>query len=149
MVDKKDLLIIEALKKNARASVAQISKETGLAGTTVHNRIKKLRQNGIITGYTIKVDNKKLGKDIAAYALLTVDYNIIKQLKTSQHNVAKELKNLSQVEEASMVTGEADIILKLRARNIEELNHFITVKLRNTDGIEKTKTVVILDEVLD
>ena len=67
MVDNKDLLILDALKRNAKAPIAQIAKETGLPGTTVHNRIMKLNKEKVIKGYTIKVDNKKLGKGILAY----------------------------------------------------------------------------------
>jgi len=149
MVDNKDLLILHALKENAKASVVQISKNTGLPATTIHNRIKKLEKNGIIKGYTIRIDHKKAGKEISAIVLIVVNYNAIKSKKMTQHDLAKEIAKMPNVEEASVVTGQADIILKARARNMDELNQIVTVDLRNTDGVENTVTMVILSEVID
>jgi len=148
MVDKKDVLILESLKKNAKASVLAISKETGLPGTTVHNRIKKLRKNGVIKGYTIKVDNRRIGKKTAAYILLTVDYKLLKGRKISQAGLARQIIKDPSVEEANMVTGNFDIIVKVRVEDIDELNNTVTEKLRNIDGVEKTQTMVILKETI-
>jgi len=149
MVDDKDLLIIDTLKANAKASVIQIAKETGLPSTTVHNRIKKLRKEGIIAGYTIKVDNKKLGKDIAAFIAITVDYKLLKAQKISQYGLAEKIGKMPFAEEASMITGLSDILVKVRFKSIDELNNFVTKELRNLEGVEKTQTMVILNEVID
>ncbi len=149
MVDKKDLLIIDALKKDAKASILQISKETGLPGTTVHNRIKKLCKDKVIIRYTIKVDNKKLGKEIAAYVAITVDYKLLKERKITQFALAEKIRRLPFIEEASMITGISDILVKARLHNIEELNNFVTKEIRNIDGVEKTQTMIVLEEVQD
>ena len=148
MIDKKDILILNALNKNAKASVLAISKETGLPGTTVNNRIKKLEKSKVIKGYTIKVDNKKTGRKTAAYVLMTVDYNLLKERKISQEDLAKQIMKETSVEEANMVTGNFDIIVKVRVEDIEELNNTVTEKLRNIDGVEKTQTMVILKEAI-
>ena len=66
MLDNKDLAIIEVLKHNSNFSTQQISKKTGIPISTVHNRIRKLEKSGIIKEYTILLDNKKIGKPIAA-----------------------------------------------------------------------------------
>ena len=149
MIDNKDLLIINALKRDARAPIAKIAKETGLPGTTVHNRIKKLREEGAIRGYTINVDNKKLGKEIAAYIAITVDYKLLKEKNSTQYALAEKIGKLPFVEEANMITGISDILVKIRVKNIDELNNFVTKELRNYDGVEKTQTMVILSEVMD
>lgn len=147
MADKKDFAIIEALKSGGRLSTQQIAKKTSIPITTVHNRIKKLEKEGVIKGYTVVLDNKKIGRTIAAYILVTVDYKYLKEKKMSQYELAQKLKSNSNVEEAAMVTGASDIIIKVRASDMEGLNDFITKYLRNIDGIEKTQTAVILNEV--
>lgn len=149
MVDNKDLLILEALKENARASVVEVAKKTGLPSTTVHNRIKKLRKDGVIESYTIKVNNKKIGKEIAAYISIVVNYDSLKKSQLSQYDLGKKIKKLPFVEEVNIITGGVDIIVKVRVASMQELSDFVTKKLRNYDGVQKTSTVVILDEVRD
>ena len=88
MLDKKDLAILEILKHNSNLSTQNIAKKTNIPITTVHNRIKKLEKEGIIKEYSVVLDNKKIGKPIAAYILITVDYKLLQQLKT-QHQFPK------------------------------------------------------------
>ena len=113
----------------------------------MHNRIKKLQKEGIIKRYTVELDNKKIGKNIAAYIHITVDYRLLKEIKMSQHELAKKLKQHEFVEEAAMVTGGTDIIIKVRVTDIDELDNFVTKRLRNIDGIEKTQTMIVLNEI--
>lgn len=146
MLDKKDLEIIRVLKENAKLSTQQISKKTKIPITTVHHRIKKLEQNGIIKSYTVVLDNKQLGKTLAAYILITVDYKLLKQNKISQQDLSAKLKKMDLVEEVDMITGGSDIILKIRVKDVDQMDEFVTKTLRNIDGIEKTQTMVILHE---
>src|SRR3990167_5232563 len=108
IMDKKDEKILELLRENSKLTTHQISKKTLIPITTVHNRIKKLEKEGIIKRYTLELDNKKLGKNIAAYIHITVDYRLLKEIKISQHDLAKKLKQDESVEEAAMVTGGTD-----------------------------------------
>lgn len=147
MLDKKDSIILEVLKQNAKLSTQQISRETGIPITTVHNRIKKLENKGVIKGYTVRLDYDKVGKKLAAYILVTVDYKLLKQKGMSQHDLAKKLKKHTDIEEIAMITGGNDIIIKIRVSDIAKLDEFVTRYLRNVDGVEKTQTMVILNEV--
>lgn len=147
MLDKKDLAIIEILKHNSNLSTQQISKKTNIPITTVHNRIKKLEKEGIIKEYSVVLDHKKIGKPIAAYILITVDYKLLQQLKISQYDLTKKLKSNPVVEEAAIITGASDIVIKVRVRDIDELNEFVTINLRNIKGVDKTQTLVVLNSV--
>ena len=147
IMDEKDEKILNLLKENSKLTTQQIAKKTLIPITTVHNRIKKLEKEGIIKKYTLNLDNKKIGKNVAAYVHITVDYRLLKENKISQHELAKKLKQNEFVEEAAMVTGGTDIIIKVRVKDIDELDDFVTKKLRNIDGIEKTQTMVILNEI--
>ncbi|MFH0832540.1 MAG: Lrp/AsnC family transcriptional regulator [Candidatus Aenigmatarchaeota archaeon] len=144
MLDDKDWKIISVLKKNSKLSTQQIAKKTLIPTTTIHNRIKKLEKTGVIKNYTIVLDDKKAGKNISAYILLTVDYKLLKEKGVTQHEIAKMLKNHEFVEEVSMITGRSDIVIRIKVNDVEELDTFITKYLRNMDGVEKTETMMIL-----
>ena len=146
-MDKKDRKIIDVLKKNSRLSTNEIWKKTGIPQTTVHNRMKKMKENGIIERFTIKLDRRMVGKGLAAYILCTVSYRTSKGEKLSQIDVAKKVKTLPEVEEVSIVTGEIDLIVKVGVKDVDALNDFVVVKLRDIEGIEKTITSVVLSEV--
>lgn len=147
MVDQKDVRILKELKNNSRLSAREISKKARIPVTTVFNRIKRMEKSGVIKGYTAILDEDKLGKHIAAYIIITVDYNFLKKAKMSQHDLAMKLKEHEFVGEAAIITGIGDIILKIKAVDLSELNKFVTENLRNIDGVEKTQTSVILDSL--
>lgn len=146
-MDKKDFAIIKLLKENSKLSTKEISKRTKIPMTTIHNRIKKLEEEGIIKGYSCVLDYKKIGRGLAAYILITVDYRLLKALSLTQHELAKKLKQNENVEEVAMITGSNDIIIKVRVPNIDVLDSFVTKELRNIEGVEKTETMVILNEL--
>ena len=146
-MDKTDEKILNLMKENSRLTTQQISKKILIPITTVHYRIKKMEKEGIIKKYSLGLDHKKLGKTISAYIHIIVDYKSLQENKISQHELTKKLKQYELVEEAAMVTGGVDIIIKVRLKDVDELDDFVTKKLRNIVGIEKTQTMVILNEV--
>jgi len=75
-----------------------------------------------------------------------VDYKLLKQIKKTQDELTKKLKLHHSVEEASRITGGTDLIIKIRVKDVDELDDFVTTYLRNVDGIDKTQTMVILNE---
>lgn len=145
-MDAKDEKILEILKDNAKLSTQQISKKTLIPITTVHNRIKKMERDGIIKGYTVKLDYSKLGKGLSAYILITVDYKHLKEIKSSQHELLKKMQKHPFVEHGAMITGGNDIIIKIRVKNMGEMDEFVTTHLRNIEGIDRTQTLVVLHE---
>lgn len=147
IMDEKDEKILKLLKENSKLTTHQISKKHLIPVTTVHNRIKKLEKDGVIKRYTLELDNKKLGKTIAAYINITVDYKLLKEMKMSQQELMKKIKQDESVEEAAMVTGGTDILIKVRVKSMDELDNFVTRHLRNIEGIEKTQTMVVLNEL--
>jgi DNA-binding Lrp family transcriptional regulator len=133
--DEKDLFIIDELKKNSKLSEQKIARKTGIPMTTVHNRIRKLRDSGIIEGYTIKVDYAKLGKPLIAFVL-------VKAAHGDQKELLKKIAALAGVYETAMITGEFDILFKARVSSMEELNGLIVQNLRKQKTIAETRTMV-------
>ena len=148
-LDSIDMKILEVLSKNSDFSVRKLSKKLLIPITTVHHRLKKLKQSGIIKNYSINLDHKKLGNDICAYILIKIDYNILKQKKLTQQEIAKKLKYMGNIEDIALITGARDILLKVRTKNISELNKFITKDLRSVESVESTETLMVLDEIFD
>jgi len=142
-LDEKDIKVLNALVENSKARTSQLSKKLRMPITTVHNRIKKLEKEGIIKNYTIIPDYKKLDKGVLSYILVTVMYMLPNGEKISQENVAKKIKSLG-AEEVSIVTGGTDIVVKVRVKDVDELNDFVIKKLRTVEGVDKTQTLIVL-----
>ncbi len=145
MVDQKDIKILKELKNNSKLSAREISKKTRIAVTTIFNRIKKMERSKIIKGYTAIVDDGKLGRNVVAYIMVTVDYNYLKKAKMSQQELAMKLKQHEFVDEIGILTGVSDIIIKIRTADLLQLNEFVTKDIRNIEGVEKTQTSIVLE----
>jgi len=145
-IDNKDRRILEELAKDSRQTTSKLSKKLNIPITTVHNRIKKLIKEGIIINYTVNLDHNKLGRPVPAYIGVTINYNLPGK-KISQFDVAKEVKKIVGVYEVYIMTGGADLLVKVLVKDITELNTLVTEKLRNIAGVDKTQTAIILKEL--
>lgn len=146
-LDEKDLKILDVLKEHSEYTTRQISKKTLLPITTVHNRIKKLRKTGIITNFTIKVDNSKLGKNFVVYLLISVDLALLKSKNKSQYDLATELKKFYFIEQADIVSGGTDIVAIVRVKDVSEFDRCLLTKIHKIDGIEKTQSLIVIHSV--
>ncbi|MFH1445521.1 MAG: Lrp/AsnC family transcriptional regulator [Nanoarchaeota archaeon] len=146
-MDEKDAKILSTLQENSRLSTRQISKKTQLPITTIHNRIKKMNNEGIIKKYTVVPDYKKIGMKILAYVLLSVDYAQINDTKKIREDFEHSMGNKGIVENVSTVTGITDLILRIRTKGIEELDQFVVHELRKHGYVKKTQTMIALTDL--
>ena len=135
-LDEKDFAIIDELKRNSRLSEKKIAKKTNIPMTTVHNRIKKLRELDVLENYTIKLNYKKLGKPLTAYVLLKTLPGI------DQKEVLLKISKMPNIREVAMVTGEFDILFKVMVRSMEELNQIVVQTLRKQKTVGETRTMI-------
>ena len=145
-LDDKDYRLLNILKENAKLTTKQIAKKTGMPITTAHNRIKKLERSGIIERYSVIMSHKLLG-DVIAYVLVSVMYHLPSGVVTDQAALAKKGRENEFVEEASIIAGRSDLLVKVRTKTIDELNEFVIKFLRSIPGIERTETLVVLQSV--
>lgn len=145
-LDKKDYQILECLIENSRISYRQMAQKTKIPVMTVMNRIKRLEKMKIIKYYTAKLDHEKLGFKIVAYMLINTDYNHLQDQERGPSDIAKELTRYPFVSCISSLAGKNDILLRVRARDIKELNKFVT-KIGHMRGIDNTETLVVLNDV--
>ena len=142
MIDEKDMEILRALKEDSKRSINALSKITGIPPATVHHRIRKLEQDKVIKRYSISVDKEKIGFPIGAYIFITVKPS--GEHRLDQREIANKLARHEFVEEASVLTGEVDMMLKVRVRSMNDLDKFVLDYLRNFEGIERTRTLITL-----
>ena len=135
-LDKIDKKLLELLQKNAKTPYSKLSKELGVSEATVHLRIRRLKEKGVIKAFQAIVDPEKVGKGIVAIIAITAD-------PRKFNEVLDQLKNLDDVYEIYDVTGEYYAILKIRVGNREELARLLD-KIGSIDGILSTRTMYVL-----
>jgi Lrp/AsnC family leucine-responsive transcriptional regulator len=138
MLDSKDESILKLLLEDGRRSVVEISKELDLPRATVQERLKKLVDSGTIRRFVAVPDYSRIGKQVTAYIFVSFR----SEGNLSQRKLAEEMSKIPEVYEVAVISGEWDILLKVRAGSVEEIGKLVVDRLRATRGIEKTQTCV-------
>jgi len=142
-MDQKDQEILEELMLNGKARISRISKKLALPMSTVHHRIMKMEQTGIIKRYSAVPDYRKVGLPVSAYLLINVEY----AGKFSQEDVAREVRKLPNVLEVNIVSGDIDMIARVRGKDVEDLSKTVIERVRNIKGVAKTITSFVMKEI--
>lgn len=145
-LDDKDHKIIDILKGHSEYTTRQIAKKTALPQTTIHNRIKKLKQLGIIKKFTIELDYKKINKNFRVYLLISTDLQLLKKLNKTQYNIANELRKYDFIEKTDIVAGGTDIIAIVRVKDVEEFDKILLGKIQNIEGISNTQSLIVIHQ---
>lgn len=145
-LDEKDYQIIELLAENGKYSAREISKKSGIPVTTVLNRVKRLEDEGIIKHYAAKLDFQKLGFNIMCYVMAEISYPHIQDKNMTHEDIGKLIARYPFVSCVGSLAGNKDIMLRVRARDVAELNKFIT-QIGKIHGVMKTETNLILEEM--
>ncbi|MEK6854323.1 MAG: Lrp/AsnC family transcriptional regulator [Nanoarchaeota archaeon] len=122
-LDSKDFLILEHLERDASLTTKKLASVLGMPQTTVHNRIMRLKNRGAIKKYVAILDYKKLNRPLTAYVLLDIDYVL-------HDEIAKKLLAMPFVTEISAVTGATDVLIKVRAKDAEDLGDIVLRNLK-------------------
>ena len=144
LIDEKDKKILEILEENSNLSTHKISKKTLIPVTTVNNRIKKLKELGVIKKYTVDIDKKKLGFNLSTYIFVTVSLDELKKESMKMKDLISMIKKNPLIESVENVTGDVDIIIKMCIPDIDKLNDYVVNTLSYYKGVEKTRTALIL-----
>lgn len=139
-LDKYDKAILRELQNDCRKTLKEIAKKIGLPITTVHSRIKRLEAMGVIKKYTVILDNYKLGKPVTAFIFASFS----KAEGVSQREIVKQISNLPNVQEVHIITGDWDILIKVKEKDVDSIGRFVVDELRSLKGIEKTLTSFVL-----
>ena len=139
-LDNLDLQIIDHMMANAEISYAELGKKLFVSGGTIHVRIKKLQEYGIVTGTRLSVDLKLLGYDITAFVGIYLE-------KSSLYDVvAEELKKIPEIIRLNYITGNYSMFLEIVCRDINQLRFVLHDELQKIKGIDRTETFISLEE---
>jgi len=136
-LDPTDMEILDLLQRHCKTPLAKIGDRVGLSAPAVIERIKKLEERGVITGYRASLDARKLGRDIAAFIGVIVDQPV------AIGDVEEQIDRCADVLECHHVTGGYTLLLKVKTSNTRTLEELIT-HLRVVPGVSRTETLVIL-----
>lgn len=139
-LDATDEKILEKLIEDSSKSLAHISRELGLPRPTVNYRIQRMRKQGIIRKFTIIRDYPKLGQGMVTYIFVRHD----PRSSVTEKDLAQRLAELPQVYEVHVITGNWDILLKVRSEDMAELSDLILRELRSIEGVERTFSSTVL-----
>ena len=142
-LDNLDRQILEELRADARVSFQDIARRLVVSGGTVHVRVHKMREAGIIKGFKVILDTEKMGYDVCAFIGINLhtagDYPI----------VLEKLKNLPEIIEIHYTTGGYSIFIKVLTESTRGLQHFLIDKLQKFDEIQSTETLISLDRPVE
>jgi Lrp/AsnC family transcriptional regulator for asnA, asnC and gidA len=142
MLDRTDLKILRILNENARKSFREIGRELGISEGTVRNRVKKLIDSGIITGFHASINPKKLGYEVVAILGL-----YIKPSKVEE--TLNKLKELDEIIELYQTTGEYDAVCIAVLKDMESLGNFLTEKIYPLVNVNGCKVTLVLKTFKD
>lgn len=142
-IDSLDRKILSALQQNARLPYLELARKLIVSGGTIHQRIEKMKEMGIITGSKMTVDPKKLGQDVTV--LIGLNLKTAKNLDV----VIKQLKMFKEVTQAYYTTGSYGLIIKAVTKNVQSFHQFLVEKLQNIDEIQSTESFLCLDVPID
>jgi Lrp/AsnC family leucine-responsive transcriptional regulator len=147
-LDEKDSAILVLIQENSKLTAKQIAKKINAPITTVFAKIKRMEELGVIKNYRAIVAPEKLSAGTAAFILASVSYRSISDdVPVSQRVVAEEIARFPEVHEVHIITGDWDLLVKLRAENVDAIGKFVVDKLRLIKGLEKTLTCMVFETV--
>jgi Lrp/AsnC family leucine-responsive transcriptional regulator len=137
VIDEIDAKILEILQRKGRIKRNDLAEAVGLSLPAVSDRLRKLEETHLITGYHATVDPKKLGKDITAFIFVTID--------SSRHyaQFLEHANGLDEVLECHAITGEGSHVLKVRTANTASLEKLLA-KIQAWSGVQSTRTNLVL-----
>lgn len=142
-IDNIDLKILALLSEDAKIPYTEIAKKVYVSGGTVHVRMRKMEEMGIVRGTTLNMDYSKLGFDITAFLGIYLE-------KSSLYNeVVTELKKVPEVVKIHYTTGNYSIFIKIHCRDTRHLREVLHDKIQKVEGIVRTETLISLEESLN
>ena len=142
-IDATDAKILRLLQQNAKIKMKDIAQQLGMTITPIYERIKKMERNGIITNYTIQVDEKYLGYHLTAYCSVTLKEHSKEGLKLFEEKVI----HIDQVLECNHLSGNFDYLLKVVVKDMADYQSFISNQLAGLDNIGQVQSYFVMKSV--
>ncbi len=140
MLDDLDRRMIDALRADARRSIPALAEDLSIGRATAYSRFARLVADGLIAGFSARVDHGAVGQSVAALVMINVRQG-------SWRNLRAQLQALPGVEWLGVATGRFDFVLLVRGDSLEHLRDVALHELQQIDGVRSAETIVLLDEI--
>ena len=146
-LDSSDVALLGVLQRDSKKTAKDLGRDLDMPVTTVYAKIKRMEEAGFIRNYTAILDGPKLGVGATAFVLATFSYRSSgsTEVTLSQREVAKDVASFPEVQEVHVISGDWDLLIKVKTKDIDAVGSFVVDKLRTVRGIEKTVTCMVFD----
>jgi Lrp/AsnC family transcriptional regulator, leucine-responsive regulatory protein len=141
MIDDIDRKLLNILQEDARISNAELARRVGMAPSGILERVKKLEERGLIRGYQARLDSKKLGSGLVAFAFVKSDERV------GGIESAESLAAIPEVQEVHHIAGEDCYLIKIRVADVEALGRLLREKVGVIPSIRSTRTTIVMETV--
>jgi DNA-binding Lrp family transcriptional regulator len=138
-LDDVDRRILGELASDGRISIRALAEEVHISRANAYARVNQLLADGVITGFSARLDPERAGLGTSAYVMLTIQQNTWRE-------VAAALAELPYVEHYAMVGGDFDVLTLVRAPDNAALRHIVLERMQGIEGVRGTRTWLIFDE---
>ena len=139
-IDALDMKILSILSKNARIAFKDVAAECNVSRAAIHQRVQHLIEDGVITGSGFDVNPKSLGYSTCTYVGITLDRgNLYKK-------VVEKLQHIPEIVECHFTTGPYTMLVKLYARDNEQLMDLLNNQWQSIDGVVATEILISLEQ---
>jgi len=142
-IDNTDLRILEILRDDAKKPYTEVARRVNVSQGTVHVRMTKLEGAGIVEKTTLKLNYARLGYDITAFIGIFLEKSAL------YDKVVAKLKEIQEITSIHYTTGNYSMFVKIHCRDTNHLKEVLHDKMQQVDGIERTETMISLEESLD
>jgi DNA-binding Lrp family transcriptional regulator len=140
-LDSVHFKILDVLRTHGRISIAALAERVGVSRANAYSRFEALRADGVLTGFSARIDPARVGLDICALVFVTVRQELWKPLRAA-------LAQMPEVEYVAITTGQHDAMIQVRVPDVGAVHRLVTEQLASLPAVRATETVIILDEVL-
>ncbi|HZD74709.1 MAG TPA: Lrp/AsnC family transcriptional regulator [Actinomycetota bacterium] len=138
-LDDVDKAMLRVLCEDGRISMLELATRLGISRGNAYARFERLRRDGVLAGFTARIDVRRLGLTVAAFVNVRIE-------QQSWQTIRTQLLAIEEVEYAALTTGGSDFVVLVRAANVETLRDVVLDRLRSVPGVRSTYTTLILDE---
>ena len=142
-LDELDYQILEILIKDSRTPYLEIARQCHVSGGTIHVRMNKMQELGLIKGTKLIIDTSKLGYDVCCFVGIYLDK------ASSYHEVLAQLEEIKEIVELHYTTGAYSIFIKVICKSISHLQDLLMNRLQIIEGVQSTDTFITLSQPID
>ena len=141
-LDSYDRAILRALQADGRLSVARLSERVHLSASAASGRLQRLRREGFITGYQVRIDPEKVGAGQAVFLLVTVDHAHPEVMQA----FLAAVRALPAVQDCYMMAGEIDFLLKMRVADMAACQAIVSASIQKLPGVRRVRAYSVISQ---